>query len=156
MQISNVLVLLALSLVWVGCEKKEAPALGPKAVSAQAAKPACDSSKPGATCTGQSSTAVYKIVFVGKEHACDCTRKRVDAAWDTLQKAIGVAAKVPVERVQIDTDEEKVALYGKQKPIMALPAIYFLDGKDSVVELLQGEITAEQIAKVLGETATAR
>ena len=39
---------------------------------------------------------------------------------------------------------------------MALPAIYFLDGKDVVLDLLQGEVTAEQIVGALGTTVTAR
>jgi hypothetical protein len=32
---------------------------------------------------------------------------------------------------------------------MALPGIYFVDGKNAVVELLQGEVKVEEIAKVL-------
>ena len=91
-----------------------------------------------------------KIVFVGKEHACDCTRKTVDAGWAALQKALGTPAKLPVERLQIDTEGEKVAPYRKQKPMMALPAIYFVDDKNVVLELLQGEVTAEQIGAAIG------
>jgi hypothetical protein len=90
-----------------------------------------------------------RIIFVGKEHACDCTRKSVDAGWEALQKALGTPAKLPVERLQIDTQGDKVAPYRQQKPIMALPAIYFVDGKDMVLELLQGEVTAEQVAGIL-------
>jgi hypothetical protein len=30
-----------------------------------------------------------------------------------------------------------------------LPAIYFFDGKNVVVDLLQGEVTAEQVAGIL-------
>ncbi|HEX7499170.1 MAG TPA: hypothetical protein VF524_02585 [Polyangia bacterium] len=86
---------------------------------------------------------------MGKEHACDCTRKTVDAGWAALQKALGAPAKVPVEKLQVDTEADKVAPYRQQKPIVALPALYFLDGKSTVVELLQGEVTAEQIAGVL-------
>ena len=92
---------------------------------------------------------VARIVFVGKEHACDCTRKSVVAGWTALQKALGTPAKLPVERLQVDTEADKVASYRQQKPIMALPAIYFVDGKNAVVELLQGEVTAEQVAGIL-------
>jgi hypothetical protein len=90
-----------------------------------------------------------KIVFVGKEHACDCTRKALDAGWAALHKALGTPAKLPVERLQVDTEGAKVEPYRNQKPIMALPAIYFVDGKDTVLELLQGEVTAEQVSGVL-------
>jgi hypothetical protein len=33
--------------------------------------------------------------------------------------------------------------------MVALPAIYFLDGKGAVVALLQGEITADQVTGAL-------
>jgi hypothetical protein len=33
--------------------------------------------------------------------------------------------------------------------MMAVPAIYFLDGKGIVIELLQGEVTQGQIENVL-------
>jgi hypothetical protein len=92
---------------------------------------------------------VAKIIFVGKERPCDCTRKALDAGWSALQKALGTPAKLAVERLQVDTEAAKVEPYRQQKPIMALPAIYFLDGKGTVVELLQGEVTTDQIAVVL-------
>jgi len=66
-----------------------------------------------------------------------------------LQKALGTSSKLPVERLQVDTEADKVAPYRQQKPIMALPAIYFVDGKNAVIELLQGEVTAEQVAALL-------
>jgi hypothetical protein len=49
----------------------------------------------------------------------------------------------------VDTEGAKVEPYRSQKPIMALPAIYFLDGKGAIVELLQGEVTAKQVGTVL-------
>jgi len=151
MRKSTIFALLLLFLPSAGCEKNEAAAATAKLVSAPAATPVCDTSRPGATCADQVSTAakVIKIVFVGKENACECTRKRVDAAWAELQKALGTPAKLPVELVQIDTERSKVEPYMQQKPIMALPAIYFLDGKNVVVELLQGEVTEAQITAVL-------
>ncbi|MEK7704206.1 MAG: hypothetical protein AAB426_04550, partial [Myxococcota bacterium] len=96
-------------------------------------------------------TKVTKIIFVGKEHACDCTRKSVDAGWAALQKVLGTPAKVPVERLQIDTQGEKVMFYRQQRPMMALPAIYFVDGKGVVLGLLQGEVSVAQIAAELGK-----
>jgi hypothetical protein len=114
---------------------------------------ASGASSAAATGTAANVTAtqskVTRIVFVGKEHACDCTRKTVDAGWAALQKTLGTPAKLPVERFQIDTEADKVAPYRQQKPVMALPGIYFVDSKATVLELLQGEVTAEQIATVL-------
>lgn len=118
-----------------GCERSRAATSTPPA-AVKAAEPA-------------PSVKVAKIVFVGKEHACDCTRKSVDAGWAALQTALGTPPKLPVERLQVDTQGERVEPYRQQKPIMALPAIYFVDGKAAVVELLQGEVTPQQIGGVL-------
>jgi hypothetical protein len=101
------------------------------------------------------AATVTKIVFVGKEHACDCTRKRVDEGWGALQRALGTPPRIPVERLQIDTDDSRVEPYRKQRPVMALPGIYFVDAKESVVELLQGEVTTEQVVQVIGGAAPA-
>ena len=96
-----------------------------------------------------SESKIAKVVFVGKKNACDCTRKRVDDSWAALQKALGTPAKVPVERLQIDVDGAKVEPYKQQKAMVALPAIYFVDGKATVLELLQGEVTEQQIVAAL-------
>lgn len=99
-------------------------------------------------------TKATKVIFVGKEHPCDCTRKSIDAGWAALQKVLGTPAKLPVERLQIDTQGDKVAPYQTQKPMMALPAIYFVDGKGVVLGLLQGEVSEAQIAASLAQPAT--
>jgi hypothetical protein len=122
-------------------------------VGCQRSRAASGASSPAAPGTAANIMAtqskVTRIVFVGKEHACDCTRKTVDAGWAALQKTLGTPAKLPVERFQIDTEADKVAPYRQQKPVMALPGIYFVDSKGAVLELLQGDVTAEQIAAVL-------
>ena len=135
----SVFIGLALLLATAGCNKASSTSPGqttaPKATQAAAASTA--------------AAKVSKIVFVGKEHPCDCTRKAIDAGWAALEKTLDTGVKLPVERLQIDTQGEKVEPYRTQKPIMALPAIYFVDGKNAVLELLQGEVTPEQIAGAL-------
>lgn len=127
----------ALSLSATGCNNPSSAAAQTSSTqTAQAAETAAE-------------TKVARIVFVGKQNACDCTRKTVDAGWAALQKALGTPAKLPVERLQIDTQEEKVAPYQTQNPMMALPAIYFVDGKSAVLELLQGEVTEAQVTDTL-------
>jgi hypothetical protein len=118
--------------------------------SSKAAPPAASAAKvvPAASAKPADSK-VTKIIFVGKEHACDCTRKSVDAGWAALQKALGTPAKLPVERFQVDTEGDKVAPYRAMRPMMALPAIYFLDAKGGLVELLQGDVDETQIATVM-------
>jgi len=131
---------LCFSLAAIGCERSQA---------ASGANPAATTSGTEVASANQNAPKVTRIVFVGKEHACDCTRKTVDAGWVALQKALGTPALLPVVRLEIDTEEDKVAPYRKQKPMVVLPAIYFVDGKGAVVELLQGETSEAEIAAVL-------
>jgi hypothetical protein len=99
-----------------------------------------------------SASKLSKIVFVGKEHACECTRKSVDTGWTTLQKTLGSQSTIPVERIQVDTESARVEPYRAQKPIMALPAVYFIDAKGSVLDMVQGEVTEAQIQPILKRT----
>ena len=141
------LVMLVLSTAVTACENRTAEAASTTASAAVVASGA--SNVAAAAANKDTASKVARIVFVGKEHACDCTRKRVDAGWAALQKAIGTPAKLPIETLQLDTQEDKVEPYKKMRPIMALPAIYFIDAKDNLVEMLQGEITDAQVSSVL-------
>ncbi len=133
---NKTLFLVALTFAMAGCDRTQAapaPAVG-AASTAQAA-----TAQPKAT----------KVVFVGKQGACECTKAAIDASWTALQKALGTPAKLPVQELKVDLEGEKVEPFRRQKPILALPAIYFVDAKDSVMESLQGEVTEAQISEVL-------
>lgn len=134
-QLTVVLLGLTFSLATAGCNS---PLATGQTTAAQ-----------GQASTNPPATKVVKIVFVGKENACNCTRKTVDAGWATLQEALGTPPKLPVERLQIDTQGDKVEPYRQQKPLMTLPAIYFVDGNTTVLALLQGEVTKAQITSIL-------
>jgi hypothetical protein len=103
----------------------------------------------------QENTKITKIIFVGKQYPCDCTRTRIENSWAALQEALGTTSRLPVQKLQSDTEDSKVWPYQQQKPIVTLPAIYFLDKTDNVIELLQGEVTKEQIAGVLNAKRSA-
>jgi len=126
------------SIGLLGCERSQVATSSPHPASAAQSVVA----KPEAP-------QVARIVFVGKEHACDCTRKTVDGAWAILSNALGMPATLPVDRLAIDTEADKVAPYQQMRPILALPAIYFLSGTNGVVDLLQGDVTSEQVASAL-------
>ena len=96
-----------------------------------------------------SGAGVARIVFVGQKDACRCTRDRIDASWAALETVLGRQPDVQVERIQEDVDTARAEEYAKLKALMVVPGIYFLDEKGKLVELLQGEVKAEQIAAVL-------
>lgn len=95
------------------------------------------------------SPKVAKIVFIGKKNACDCTRKRVYDSFTALQTALDGRTELAIEQLQVDVDQASVAQYQKMRPIMVLPAIYLLAGSGALVDVLQGEVTAEQITGAL-------
>ena len=97
----------------------------------------------------ETKSKVARIVFVGKQNACACTRKTIDASWKALQSALGNKSRYPIEELKIDVDGAKVDGYRSKRAFVALPAIYFLDGAEGVKELLQGEVTETQVRAVL-------
>jgi hypothetical protein len=148
MRPSSVFALFVLCGTVTACENRKAEAASVAATAAVVASVASPAALPA---SNDSTAKVARIVFVGKEHACDCTRKKVDTALAALQTVLGTPPRIPVDMLKVDMEEEKVDPYRKQKPMMAIPAIYFVDGKGSVVDLLQGEVTAEQIGHALGQ-----
>jgi hypothetical protein len=100
---------------------------------------------PASAVKAQAASKLAKIVFIDKEKACDCTRKRVEETWTALQSALGTPPALPVERLHVDTQAVQAAAYTTAKPLMVPPGIYFVDGQGAVVELLQGEIQAKEI-----------
>jgi hypothetical protein len=92
---------------------------------------------------------VAKIVFVDQVEACKCTTKRIAESWQALVAVVGDPPSVPVERVHLDTEQEKADVYEEMRPLVVPPGIYFLDENEALIELLQGEVKAEQIAAIL-------
>ena len=115
-----------------------------------------DSAAPGQTAaplvaapTKAASGKVARVVFVDLERCCSCTRTRIDNTWKALMEVLGFPPNLPLDRFHMDTQAEKAAPYRAKKAVMVPPAIYFLDGKDVLLEMLQGEVTAAQIKKAL-------
>jgi hypothetical protein len=101
------------------------------------------------TTATQAAAQVARIVFIDQQEACECTRKRIDDTWAALQTALGSPATLAVERIHLDTEAVRAEKFTAYKPLMVPPGVYFLDAGDVVVEMLQGEVTTEQIAAVL-------
>ena len=134
-------VAICVALAGLGCDRSPASEASARA-----------SAEPlGSAAQSQAATRVTRVVFVGKEKPCQCTKARLDAGWAALQAAIGTPPKVPIERLNADTQPAEIEPYGKQKPMVALPALYFVDASGSVVDLVQGEVTREQIAAALAK-----
>jgi len=129
-----------LMLVMTGAGCRQDVAESGEAESGEAAAANADDPAPPTA-----GSKVAKIVFVGKERACDCTRKRVDDSFAALQNGLAERQDIPVERIRVDTDQAKVAQHQKMRAIMVLPAIYLLDGSGGLVDMLQGEVTEKQV-----------
>jgi hypothetical protein len=94
-------------------------------------------------------SAIARVVFVGKQNACDCTRRRIGDSWAALQAALDGRQDIPVERIRVDTDPANVAPYEQMRAIMVLPAVYFMDSSGRLAQMLQGEINEQQVADVI-------
>jgi hypothetical protein len=67
-----------------------------------------------------------------------------------LQAALNGKSPITIERLHADTQSEQVDPYNKMRPILVLPALYFMDASGGLIELLQGEVSSAQITAVLG------
>jgi len=96
------------------------------------------------------SAKIAKIAFIDQAEACECTTKRIAASWSALEAALAKSPPgIPVERIHLDRDEAKADKYDEMESLIVPPGIYFFDENEALVEMLQGEITVEQISEVL-------
>ncbi len=96
-----------------------------------------------------SASSLARIILVDEEECCNCTRDRINATVGALNEALGQPPAFPVERLHKDTQPEMVAAYSTFRPIMVIPAVYFVDANDAILDMLQGELKSEQIAAVI-------
>jgi hypothetical protein len=94
------------------------------------------------------STAIERLVLVGMADPCDCTRKKIEKAQKAIKAASG-AETIHVERLNLETDDEKIDVYKDKKPFMVVPALYFVNDAGDVLSVLQGDITKEQIEEAI-------
>ena len=134
---TRLIAILAALVVTAGCGRSagESPGAAP--------------SSSAATTESAPSSSVARIVFVDQEQACDCTMTRIETSWAALQAVVGEGSGVPVERVHRDTQEQQADQYRLLRPMVTVPGIYLLDESGAVVELLQGEVTEEQLRRAL-------
>ncbi len=100
------------------------------------------------------SVEIARIVFIDKEHACACTREKIEASWRALKEALPPDHLIEIQTLHLDTQADLAAPFRRQRPLVAVPALYFLDDEDTIIDLLQGKLTAEQIGKVLAKGQT--
>lgn len=94
------------------------------------------------------STAIERIVLVGMADPCDCTRKKIEKAQKAIEAA-GGAETTHVERLDLETDDDKIDVYRDMKPFQVVPALYFVDDAGNVLTLLQGDITEKQVRETI-------
>ena len=145
MKVTRTILLMAALAAPAGCQKQAAAPPPTEKARAVKAPPAAEAKKAPAPAAGK----VARIVFVDKEKACKCTMDRVDASWKALTEVVGFPPVPDVERIHMDTQEGKAAPYRARKAIMVPPAIYFMGKGGKLVEVLQGEVKAEQIRALL-------
>jgi len=129
----------SIGLIMTGCEQQASRAADHDAKTVSEAK---SPAKPA-------RKQVANIVFIGQKQACMCTRNRIKASWNALQAANASSPQVPVERIDWDVQEKAAEKYINMKAMMVVPGIYFLDAKGTLIEMLQGEVTEDKIAKLL-------
>ncbi|MDX9719790.1 MAG: hypothetical protein RBU37_03520 [Myxococcota bacterium] len=111
---------------------------------------ACDRGTPPAAATIPEGAKLAKVVFIGQLDVCDCTARSIDESYAALEAALGNPPKVPIERLELDANPKEVEPYQKDKAIMALPAVFFVDEAGKILSSVQGPQTKEQFEATLG------
>ena len=139
------IILLPVLVLACGCES-----LG-KAGATDKTPPVATSPASGTSVTrpAEGHGSVVKIIFIEQEQACKCTRDRIEKSWSALQAVLANVPGLTVERLAWDTQEKAVERYGAKRPLQVIPGLYFLKADGEIVDVLQGEVTAEQIQAVL-------
>jgi hypothetical protein len=138
-----------------GCQQAQAPSSQGSSSSAavaaasKASPSGASAASPTAAAAPKAASQVAKIVFIDKANACECTTKRIKGSWDALQAALGASPSIPIERIHLDTEPAKAEVYTALEPLMVPPGLYFVDANGAVLELLQGEVTKDQVAAAL-------
>lgn len=138
--VMSVVVLLTALVASAGCGQASGESAG---------SPTPASSSEQAVSGTQPETTVARIVFIDQEQACECTRDRIEASWTALQAALGEGSAMQVERIHRDTQQEQAEEYRLLRPMVTVPGIYLLDEGGAIVELLQGEVTEQQLRAAL-------
>ena len=125
-------------LLLVGCTTEAEPT-----------PPTAEASPPAAVEAPVARAAVHHVVFVGQAEGCSCTKARVAASWAALQEVVTIHP-LPVERIDVHEDAERVQELDSLQRFVTTPAVYFLAEDGSLVEMLQGELSAELIREVTG------
>ena len=100
--------------------------------------------------THQPKSTVSKLTFVGQKEACSCTRERIEKSWAALTSIVAQLQNKPqIERIQLDVDKTRADELGALASVMVAPGLYLFDDNGSLIELLQGELSPEQLRKAL-------
>jgi len=145
-----------LGVLGAGCTQsgKASPNAAPTAPAGKASPNAAPTALAGKASPNAAPTApggkVKRVVFLDTQECCDCTRNRQDASWSVLQQVLDeLPVKPLMETIHVDTQAGKAAVYIDLEPVMVTPGLYFFDHSEILIQMIQGEVTREQIEKIV-------
>jgi len=94
---------------------------------------------------------IARVVFVDAESGESGEQTTIDDSWAALREASKKRPEMEIERLHKDTQGALAATYLQLQPLSALPGIYFLDAKENLVTLMQGDVVMSQIVKLLAQ-----
>jgi hypothetical protein len=94
-------------------------------------------------------TDVAKIIFVGQKKSCKCTQTRIAASLKALKSVLKNYPEIKIKQIQLDVEEEQADKLDDIQSLMVAPGIYFFDKKQHLKKMVQGEVKAQQILKII-------
>ena len=96
------------------------------------------------------SASLARIVFITTSKACGCTLTRCQNGEAALQKVLASYPNAPqMERVDFAEERDKARSLTQKHAVFMLPVALLIDGKDSLLDKLEGEFTEAEAKKML-------
>jgi hypothetical protein len=103
----------------------------------------------GGTTEGGQRTQVAKIVFLDRLDGNADAKARLDGIWSEVQAALEGWPEVNVERIHIDAEPRQSSKFLEMRSVDKPPGLFFLDADGALLEMVEGEIRANQIREIL-------
>ena len=93
---------------------------------------------------------MVRIVFITISRACACTLTRCKKSEAALQKVLASYPNAPqMERIDFSEEQDKARSLTQKHGVFMLPVALFLDGKNGLLDILEGEFTEGDAKKAL-------
>ena len=92
---------------------------------------------------------LLEFLFLDRLDGNAAAKAHLDEVWVEVQTAMEAWPGIFVERIHIDVEPKQSAKILELRAVDKLPGVYFLDEDGALIEVLQGDIKATEIRRIV-------